>query len=84
MESEEAGPFNIGSEEMVSIEDLTKLIIQISGKNLTIKYIDGPTGVNGRNSQNDLIFERLGWKPNQTLIKGLTITYDWINQQVHK
>lgn len=84
MESDETGPFNIGSEEMVSIEDLTKLIIQISGKNLTIKYIDGPTGVNGRNSQNDLIFEKLGWKPNQPLIKGLTITYDWINQQVHK
>jgi nucleoside-diphosphate-sugar epimerase len=60
------------------------LIIQISGKNLTIKYIDGPTGVNGRNSQNDLIFEKLGWKPKQPLIKGLTITYDWINQQVHK
>ena len=84
MESDETGPFNIGSEEMVSIEDLTKLIIQISGKNLTIKYIDGPTGVNGRNSQNDLIFEKLGWKPKQPLIKGLTITYDWINQQIHK
>lgn len=84
MESTETGPFNIGSEEMVSIEDLTKLIIHISGKNLSIHYIKGPTGVNGRNSQNDLLFERLGWKPSQPLITGLTITYQWINDQINK
>lgn len=83
MNSTETGPFNIGSEEMVSIEQLTKMIIEISGKKLSIKYINGPTGVNGRNSHNELVFEKLGWKPSQSLNVGLKITYDWINQQIN-
>lgn len=83
MNSTETGPFNIGSDEMVSIEQLTKMIIEISGKKLSIKYINGPTGVNGRNSHNELVFEKLGWKPSQSLNVGLKITYDWINQQIN-
>jgi GDP-D-mannose 3', 5'-epimerase len=83
MDSQESGPFNIGSDEMVSIEQLTKMIIEISGKDLSIQYIKGPTGVNGRNSHNVLIFEKLGWKPSQPLINGLQITYNWINSQVN-
>jgi len=84
MNSNENGPFNIGSDEMVSIEQLTKMIIEISGKKLSIKYINGPTGVNGRNSHNQLIFEKLGWKPTQPLITGLKTTYNWINELINK
>jgi len=84
MNSTEHGPFNIGSEEMVSIENLTKMVIEISGKNLGITYIDGPIGVNGRNSQNDLVFEKIKWKPSKPLGEGLKITYGWINQIINE
>ena len=77
-------PLNIGSEEMVSINDFGKMIINISNKNLSIKNIDGPTGVNGRNSDNKLILEKLGWKPSLPLIDGLTKTYHWIHSQIIK
>ena len=82
MESDFSGPVNIGSEEMVSINQLAEMIMDIAGKNLTIKHIPGPLGVRGRNSDNRLIKEKLGWEPNWPLRKGLEITYKWINEQV--
>lgn len=82
MESDFSGPVNIGSEEMVSINDFAKMAIEISGKKLTIKNIEGPTGVRGRNSDNKLIKEKLGWAPSLPLREGMEKTYKWINQQV--
>jgi nucleoside-diphosphate-sugar epimerase len=82
MESEFTGPVNIGSEEMVSINQLAEMVMQIAGKKLTIKHIDGPLGVRGRNSDNKLIAEKLGWKPSRPLRDGLEKTYRWIQQQV--
>jgi nucleoside-diphosphate-sugar epimerase len=79
MESDFTGPVNIGSDEMISINDFAKMISGISGKTITINNIPGPTGVRGRNSDNKLIFEKLGWKPSQPLIEGITKTYNWIN-----
>ena len=76
------GPVNIGSEEMVTINELAQYAIDISGKNLTIKNIPGPTGVRGRNSDNKLIEEKLDWVPNYPLYEGLIHTYEWINKQV--
>lgn len=73
---------NIGSEEMISINDLAHMVIEISGKNLTINNIEGPTGVRGRNSHNALIYKELGWKPEQPLRVGIEKLYEWINQQV--
>lgn len=82
MQSDFAGPVNIGSEEMVSINEFTKAIIQLSGKDLSIHNIEGPTGVRGRNSDNQLIQEKLAWKPTAALVDGLRQTYAWIEQQV--
>jgi nucleoside-diphosphate-sugar epimerase len=84
MRSDFEGPVNIGSEEMVTINQLAQYAIDISGKNITIKNIDGPTGVRGRNSDNKLIQEKLGWSPNYPLYNGLTETFNWINKQVNK
>ena len=84
MRSDFEGPVNIGSEEMITINELAQYAIDISGKNITIKNIDGPTGVRGRNSDNDLIQEKLGWAPNYPLYNGLTETFNWINKQVNK
>ena len=81
-QSEFLGPVNIGSEEMVSINQFANMIIGISGKTLSIKHIEGPTGVRGRNSDNKLIEEKLGWKPSRPLIDGLEVTYKWISQQI--
>ena len=78
-----SGPVNIGSDEMVSINELAKLIIDISGKEISIKNIPGPEGVKGRNSHNDLIQKQLGWRPSQSLAVGLNTTFDWINRRVH-
>ena len=77
-----SGPFNIGSEEMVTINGLVDIVAEIAGKKITKSHIDGPLGVRGRNSDNKLIHERLKWKPTQPLIKGLELTYDWIDSQV--
>jgi len=77
------GPVNIGSEEMIAINDLAKMAIGISGKNITIKNISGPTGVRGRNSDNKLIQEKLGWAPDYPLITGMEKTYNWINKQIN-
>ncbi|TAM37202.1 NAD-dependent epimerase/dehydratase family protein [bacterium] len=76
-----SGPVNIGSEEMVTINGLAKMIIDISGKGLSIKNITGPTGVRGRNSDNRLLRQKLGWAPSLKLKDGLTITYKWIESQ---
>ncbi len=75
-------PLNVGSEEMVSINDFAKMIIGLSGKNLSINNIPGPEGVRGRNSDNDMIEKEIGWKPNAPLIQGLEKTYEWISKQV--
>lgn len=75
------GPVNVGSEEMVTINALAQMIIEIAGKKLDIKHITGPLGVRGRNSDNRLIKEKLGWAPDYPLRKGLEITYAWIKEQ---
>jgi len=78
------GPVNIGSEEMIAINDLAKMAIQLSGKNITIKNIDGPTGVRGRNSDNKLYKNKMGWEVSIPLVDGMTKTFEWINKQVNK
>lgn len=75
-------PLNLGSERMISINDLTYLIASIAGKNVSIKNIEGPLGVMGRNSHNKLIKETIGWAPEENLEEGLTATYKWIKEQV--
>ena len=82
MDSDFVGPINIGSDEMVTINNLVKMVMDIAGKKLRIKHIKGPLGVRGRNSDNTLIMEKLGWKPQQTLFEGLEKTYAWIKEQV--
>ena len=93
MDSDFTGPVNIGSEEMIAINDFARMAIEISGKDLTIDNIDGerfatkygfpcPIGVMGRNSDNTLIREKLGWDYSQTLRVGMEKTYAWIKQQV--
>lgn len=76
------GPVNIGSDEMVTINQLVDIVSDIAGKSLRKQHIPGPTGVRGRNSDNQLIEEKLGWRPSQTLRAGLEKTYEWIEQQV--
>lgn len=78
MESDIVGPINVGSEEMISINDFTKLIISISGKDIKIKNIDGPLGVRGRNSDNKLIKKLLGWEPTEKLETGIKKLYQWL------
>jgi nucleoside-diphosphate-sugar epimerase len=82
MSSDFSGPVNIGSEEMVSINELAKIIMLIAGKNLSINHIDGPLGVRGRNSDNALIRQQLGWEPTLTLAEGLRTTYNWISSRI--
>jgi nucleoside-diphosphate-sugar epimerase len=82
MESDCAEPVNIGSEEMVTINQLATMIMDIAGKKLSIRHIPGPLGVRGRNSDNRLIREKLGWAPSRRLREGLEKTYHWIEQQV--
>ena len=80
MKSDFKGPVNIGSEEMINMNDFMNMIINISGKKLTIKNTPfHGVGVRGRNSDNKLIEKKLGWKPNYPLKEGIKITYDWIN-----
>lgn len=82
MRSDYSDPVNIGSEEMISIGNLAQAIIQLSGKQLTIRSVEGPQGVRGRNSDNRLIHEVLGWKPERPLVQGLATTYRWIAKQI--
>ncbi|MCP8890319.1 NAD-dependent epimerase/dehydratase family protein [Sphingomonas faeni] len=78
------GPVNIGSEEMVTINQLVDIVADIAGKKIEKNHIAGPTGVRGRNSDNSLIAERLNWSPSQTLRAGLEKTYEWIEWQVRR
>ena len=84
MDSDFCGPVNVGSEEMVTIDRLAKIIAGIAGKKQAIRHINGPLGVRGRNSDNRLIREKLNWAPNRPLREGLAKTYDWIAGKVAK
>jgi len=80
--SDWTGPVNIGSDEMVTIDQLAEMVMEIAGKKLTKRHIEGPLGVRGRNSDNQLIEDKLGWRPGKTLKEGLKETYAWIKDQV--
>lgn len=82
VDSDFTGPVNIGSEEMVSINELAQLAIRLSGKNIKINNIKGPEGVRGRNSDNALIESKLGWRPRYSLEKGMESTFNWIHGQM--
>ena len=82
MDSDFKGPVNIGSEEMVTINQLVDTAASVAGKTVEKNHIDGPTGVRGRNSNNDLIREKLGWDYSQSLEEGIRKTYAWIATQV--
>ena len=95
MQSDFTGPVNIGSEEMISMNDFARMAISISGKNLQVYNIDGeefeakyghrcPVGVNGRNSDNTLYREKIGWEVSRPLHEGMEKTYNWISEQVRK
>jgi hypothetical protein len=77
-----AGTVSIGSDEMISINNLAQMIIDISGKNITVKNIAGPTGVRGRNSDNTPTQKELKWTPSVSLREGIEKTYNWIESQV--
>ncbi len=84
VESDFTGPVNIGSEEDITINNLALMAADIAGKKINLKHIQGPLGVRGRNSENTLIKEKLGWAPNYSLRKGMETTYKWIAEQVEK
>lgn len=84
MESNFTGPVNIGSDEMVTINELAEMTASVAEKNISLTHIDGPLGVRGRNSDNRLIAEKLGWRPTQPLRAGIEKTYAWIAEQVAK
>lgn len=84
MQSDFTGPVNLGSSRLISINQLAQLIMDIAGKQQTIKHIDGPIGVRGRCSDNQLIAEKLGWQPQENLEHGLTKTYQWIAAEIAK
>jgi nucleoside-diphosphate-sugar epimerase len=84
MASDFSGPLNIGSDQMVTINHLARTLMEIAGKSLSIRNINGPLGVRGRNSNNTLIQEKLGWRPSAPLRDGLARTYAWIADQVRK
>lgn len=84
LESPYQFPINIGSEEMISINELAELIIKVSGKNLTIKNVpSNALGVRGRNSDNDLCLSVLNWAPSEPLVRGIRRTFDWINKRIN-
>jgi len=82
MNSSFSGPVNIGSEEMITINDLSEIIMKISGKKISIRHIPGPLGVRGRNSDNELIRSKLSWAPSKPLRDGLEKMYWWIDKQI--
>jgi len=82
MRSSWTGPFNVGSDEMITINQLANMVIEIADKNLELCHVEGPIGVMGRNSDNQLILEKLQWKPSLPLKEGMKKTYEWINEQV--
>lgn len=77
------GPVNIGSDEMVTINDLVSMVAAAAKKDISINHIDGPLGVRGRNSDNELISTKLGWRPSLKLQDGIDITYPWIVSQIN-
>lgn len=83
MNSNFSGPVNIGSDEMISINNLALMIADIAGKNIKLNHIKGPLGVRGRNSDNRLIQKQLGWQPSQPLRVGIEKTFNWINKLVN-
>ena len=84
MQSDYGEPLNLGTDRMVSINELARIIIGISGKHdISIRHIEGPQGVRGRNSDNTRLREVLGWEPAISLEDGLATTYRWIDEQVH-
>ena len=83
MDSDFMGPVNIGSEEMVTINELVETAARVSGKDVQKIHIDGPLGVRGRNSNNDIIRKELDWDYSQTLEEGIRKTYDWISSQIY-
>ncbi len=82
MESDFTGPVNIGSNEMVSINQLAQLVMDVADKKLSLHHVPGPLGVRGRNSDNRLIAQKLGWSPSRPLREGLEKTYSWIQRQI--
>jgi nucleoside-diphosphate-sugar epimerase len=84
MRSDFTGPVNIGSEEMVTINGLAEMVMRIAGKKLSVRHVKGPLGVRGRNSDNHLIREKLGWAPSAKLEDGMRKTYEWIKGQARK
>ena len=84
MDSDFIGPVNIGSEEMVTINQLVDITAKVSGKNISKNHVEGPLGVRGRNSNNDLIREKLGWDYSQPLEEGIRKTYTWIREQINE
>jgi GDP-D-mannose 3', 5'-epimerase len=84
MDSDFIYPVNIGSDEMITLNGLAEMVMDIAGKKLSINHIPGPLGVRGRNSDNRLIYEKLGWKPSTRLRDGLMVTYKWIKEQVEQ
>ncbi|HYA42219.1 MAG TPA: NAD-dependent epimerase/dehydratase family protein [Syntrophobacteraceae bacterium] len=82
--SDWTGPVNIGSDEMVTIDRLAEMAMEIAGKKLVKVHIPGPLGVRGRNSDNRLIYQKLGWRPSQPLMDGMMKTYKWIEGQVNR
>lgn len=84
VQSDFTGPVNIGSDEMVTINQLAEMAADIAGKKINLTHIDGPLGVRGRNSDNHLIEEKLSWRPTQPLRAGIEKTYQWVSEQVEK
>jgi GDP-D-mannose 3', 5'-epimerase len=82
MRSNFTGPVNIGSDEMITIDRLVDIVAGIASKSVHKRYIDGPTGVRGRKSDNHLIRQKLGWAPSTALVNGLRPTYEWVCMQV--
>jgi nucleoside-diphosphate-sugar epimerase len=83
MESDCQVPLNLGSTRMISINNLALLIASLTNKRVTIRNVDGPVGVMGRNSDNTLIKELIGWAPGEDLKEGLSKTYAWITEQTN-
>jgi len=83
MRSDFPGPINIGSSEMVTINELADMIIKISGKDIKIKHVDGPIGIKSRNSDNGLIREKLGWEPISKLEDNISKIYSWVEKQIN-
>ena len=83
MQSDFMGPVNIGSEEMVTINQLVDTAAKVAGKTVEKIHIDGPLGVRGRNSNNELIREKLQWDYKMSLEEGISKTYSWISEQIN-